>query len=344
MKLKSVLAFLITVVLVAVLIHIFWPRRMERSFYSMGGIPVKVAAYGRNFIQFDRNYSAVEKKVAELVSVFNRYNKNSELSKINEKADAQPVVISSTMRELIELSFKWYNVSEKTFDPTVLPLLLLWENSAKSGELPSKGTIAFIRSYVGLGKVEFERDSIFFPVRGMKLDFGAVAKGFIVDEGVKILVDEGVDRGLIEAGGDSYAFGDGEFKFGIQDPFDKTKLLGTVQVGEGAVVTSGDYERYVEIEGKKYSHIIDPRTGMPVDTGIASVTIIGGSAASADAIATAVMVLGLEDGLDFLASKASDRSFVLVHGDKKNMKVYCSKDLRGKFTPSNASIRITERN
>lgn len=138
----------------------------------------------------------------------------------------------------------------------------------------------------------------------------------------------GVGRGVIEAGGDAFAFGTGDFRLGIQDPNAKAgeKLMGVVTVSEGAVVTSGDYERYFEIGGKKYSHIVDPRTGHPADRGIVSATVIGGDAADADALATSIMVFGLEGGIA-LVKDLDGVAALIVKKTESGFDVWSSKSL-----------------
>lgn len=319
----------VAVFLIIVLAIAFAPRRYEATFYPMGGIPFKVVAYGRNYIQFDRDMTAVENRVLELDRVFNRYDKASEISKLNEDAGAAMFWPGEDIDNVLELSRKWYRLTNGMFDPTVVPILDLWKMSARDGHMPDSHDIAEALRLVGLDKAESVDDGkIHFSRVGMALDFGAVAKGYIVDEAAKILMGRGVGRGVIEAGGDAFAFGTGNFRLGIQDPNAKAgeKLMGVVTVSEGAVVTSGDYERYFEIGGKKYSHIVDPRTGHPADRGIVSATVIGGDAADADALATSIMVLGLEGGIA-LVKELDGVGALIVRKTEGGFEVWSSKSL-----------------
>jgi len=327
MKKKRAVILIVAILAVIVLVAAFWPRRYSETFYPMGGIPFKVVAYGKNFVQFDRVMEAVENRVGQLEKIFSRHDKTSELSKLNADAAIVSFRPSAEMDRMLELSRKWYELSDGAFDPTVAPLLDLWEKAGKAGVVPGKGDIIERLAVVGLNKVKLEDDGMIkFERRGMQLDFGAIAKGFIVDEATRAAVLAGDRDGLLEAGGDAFAFLTDSSYVGIQDPADSSKLMGTIEVSKGAVVTSGDYERYVEIDGKKYPHIIDPRTGYPVNTGIVSVTIVGGMAVDADALATSIMVLGLEKGIA-LAKRVGYVKLIIVKRDGDDYVVHASKSL-----------------
>jgi len=163
---------------------------------------------------------------------------------------------------------------------------------------------------------------VYFALKGMALDFGGLAKGYIVDLAAKVMREKGVSKGVVDAGGDIYAF-----KFGIQDPFYSEAIIGSIEVGEGAIVTSGDYERFVEIDGKKYSHIIDPKKGVPSESGVISATVVGGDAANADALATSIVVMGLQKGIE-LIKKAQGVEAIIVVGSKDDYEVHFSKSLK----------------
>ena len=228
---------------------------------------------------------------------------------------------------MIGLSERWYLQSAGAFDPSVAPLVDLWRRAGKADVLPSEEEIASLLKSVGMNRVDrVDGNKIFFAAKGMELDFGAIAKGFIVDEVVPVAKEAGNEFGLIEAGGDAYVFVEGETNIGVQDPTDISKLMATVKLSKGAIVTSGDYERYVEIDGMKYSHIIDPRTGYPADYGVISVTVVGKTAVGADALATSVMVLGVEQGIA-LVRRVGDMEVIIVERAKGDLIVHVSEGL-----------------
>lgn len=312
---KKALALALSIFFAAAIAIVLLPHRHEATFYPMGGIPFKVIAYGRNYFQFDRDLAAVEGRVGRLRNIFDIHDEESELSILNEDASIGMFWPSEDISRVIEMSRRWHRNSGGAFDPSILPVLRLWKEAARRGVLPGDIEISDALQLVDLDRVEsVDFGKLRFATAGMGLDFGGIAKGYIVDEAVAVLKSRGVVRGVIEAGGDAYAFGDGEFKFGIRDPTVKSAdaIIGSVMVPEGAIATSGDYERYAEIGGRRFSHIVDPRSGWPVENEIASVTIIGGSAADADALATAVMVLGLGAGRDLIARLPEYRAVIIV--------------------------------
>lgn len=316
------------IILMAVYVVLFHASRREATFFPMGGIPFKVVAYDRTAFQFYKDMAAVKKSVAELELVFNRFNPESELARINREAAVRPFAMNPNMARIMAFSRKWQKESSGAFDPTVAPLVELWQGAGKTKQVPSEKMISAALSRVGLDKVsQAGVERIFFTHEGMSLDFGAIAKGFINDEIAELLKMRGVRRGVVDAAGNAIAFGDGQFQFGIQDPFaERGRLLGTVNVKASAVITSGNYERFVEINGKKYSHIIDPRTGRPVDNGLVSATVIGSSGADADALATALIVLGREKGIELL-KRLEKFEAILVEGSAPDFEIWISASL-----------------
>ncbi len=333
MKHLKTFIILVVVVVIAAAIIVLRPRRYDATIYPMGGIPTKIVVYGRNLFEFDEDVSAVEARVAELEKVFDRHRETSEISRINADAGGAPMAMSATMERMVVLSRHWSSESDGAFDPTIGPLVELWKEAAKTQVLPSDVAIAQARELVGMKHVLVSNSGkILLPHKGMSLDFGAIAKGFIVDAAIAVLKDRGVAGGLIEAGGDAYAFGSESFAFGIQDPTQEgNALVARVTIDGGAVVTSGTYRRYSEIEGKRYPHIIDPRTGRPVSNHLLSATIVGGNGADADALATAVMVLGLHKGVE-IVQRLSGFEAVLIEQTETGMEVWVSPDLMPKLT------------
>ena len=164
--------------------------------------------------------------------------------------------------------------------------------------------------------VEVADDGVSFAREGMALDFGAIGKGLILDEVANLLMRRRVARGVIDAGGNAFAFGGGKFRFGIQDPMEERgRLMGAIDVSMGGVVTSGSYERYVTIGGKRYSHIIDPRTGMPVENGMIAATVVGGTGAGADALATTLMIVGRDEGIALIKRLGNYEALIVEEGD-----------------------------
>lgn len=321
------------VIVAAIVAIIFLGRSVRREgvFYPMGGIPMKVVEYGRTYSQFATDMESLEGRVEELEGIYSRHRSDSELARMNESAGLKEFNVSGELLSILKSSKYWASESGGAFDPSVAPLIELWRGAGERGLLPSSSELLRARSLVGFeklmisdsGKVEYLRD-------GMAIDLGAIAKGGIVDAAAELLKSRGVKRGVVEAGGDCVAFGDGKFRFGIQDPNVQSgdRLIGTVEISAEGIVTSGNYERFVEIEGKRFTHIIDPRSGIPIDNGLVSVTTMAPTSIDADAIATALMVMGRERGIDFVISHPVVKAIFIERGDE-GFVIYASAALEG---------------
>ncbi len=316
--------------IIAILIIISSDGRREAVFHPFGAIPLKVVAYDRGRADFDADMEAVRARVDELRKQFDRFDPESGLARINRDASTAPVEVGGDMSNVLARCYRWHLASGGAFDPTVLPLVELWKSAGEEGSLPSDSDLGSLMKRVGLKEITLTHDGrIMFARDGMALDFGAVAKGYIADEVARLLRSRGVVKGIVDVGGNALAFGEGTFTFGIADPGsprESENLMGTVEVGEGAVITSGNYERYVTIGERSYSHIIDPRTGRPVDNGLVAVTVIGGEGVDADALATALMVMGRE-GARKLMGECPELSAILVEHEGEGWKVWASKSL-----------------
>ena len=179
----------------------------------------------------------------------------------------------------------------------------IWKFDGSMKVMPSAEDIASSVSKVGFQNIILDKtnSTVFLKLEGMKIGFGAIGKGYAADKAKDLLITKGASSGIINASGDMNIWGKQpngkEWKVAITNPMDKNKVFALLPITNGAVVTSGNYEKYVTLNGKKYSHIIDPRTGYP-STGIISVTVFAPKAELADALATSVFVMGKEVGLD----------------------------------------------
>jgi len=327
---RKIILAVVALVFCVILIVGFLRRgddRREGTFFAMGGIPFRVVAYDRERKQFNEDLRDVESAVDDLENVFSRYRNDSELARLNKMGEGC-MEASPTLTALLKRARYWYDMSDGALDVTIGPLVDLWKQAGKEGRLPTKEEIGSAKSRVRMKYVEITDSRICLNRAGMNLDLGAIAKGAILDAAAELLKKSGVERGLVDAGGDVSSFGKDIFTIGIQDPRKehKQELLGTITVPAGGVVTSGDYERFVIIEGKKYSHIVDPRTGYPAE-GLVSVTVIGPNATDADALATALSVMGKEEGIKLL-NQLDDYHAVMVNKKSDDtLDVWCSEDI-----------------
>lgn len=187
------------------------------------------------------------------------------------------------------------------FDITLLPVSL-WDFNGENPRVPDEAELKEALKYVDYTLVKVEGNSVTVP-KGVQIDLGAIAKGYIADKMAEYLKKEGVSSAILDLGGNIYALGDkrGEnWKIGIRSPFDPGEQIGYTEVKDKTVVTSGVYERCFKKDGKLYHHILNTENGMPVDNGVASVTIIAQSSADADALSTLCFALGKDKGLEVL--------------------------------------------
>ncbi|MDD5561231.1 MAG: FAD:protein FMN transferase [Candidatus Omnitrophica bacterium] len=240
-------------------------------------------------------------EVKRIENLLSKYLPDSEVSLLNRagKLKATPDTFY-----VLKRAKEFWQESSGAFDITIAPLVELWGFTGQKYNLPSEDSIKAALKLVGCDKIILhEKDNVVeFKFPGMKIDLGAIGKGFAVDCAVKILKENGIDSCLINAGGQIYALGDKSgscWKVAIQDPR-RQEISGTLELKDQSVSTSGDYEQFFFKDGKRYCHIINPKSGYPVNSGITSVTIVADSALEADALSTAVFVLGKEKGEELL--------------------------------------------
>ena len=240
-------------------------------------------------------------EIDRLEALFSRYREGTPLWVLNREGILENP--PSEMLEVLTHALEIDTLTDGAFDVTVAPLVDLYSNSFEEmGELPSEVQIENALSLVGSQGINFDRDKIVFERDGMSLSFDGIAKGYIVDQAVKIIKKEGVRGGLIDAGGDMRATGEdllGEsWRLAIQHPRNPGSYLCLIDLSDGAVATSGDYMQYLT-EDLIVHHIVDPRLGTSPDH-TSSVSVIASTAAEADALSTATLVLGPEKGIRLL--------------------------------------------
>ena len=252
------------------------------------------------------------------------YKADSELSRVNRKAYENDVKISEELFEVLQKSVMLSRQTNGAFDITVGPLVDLLHSAEKKAVAPSQEQIEQAKLRVGFDKLRLDEQkrTVRFGVGGMRLDLGGVAKGYAIDRAVAAMQNGGATGGMVDIGGDIRCFGapppgKEDWLIGLQDPSEADDLdisgavLLKLKLMDAAVATSGDYRRFALIEGKKYSHIINTGSSRS-SSGLASVTIISQrDALEADALATAVSVLGVEDGLLLVESRPQTEAILI---------------------------------
>ena len=265
-------------------------------------------------------------QVDELMSA---YKSDSEISRANENAAERAVPVSESTYEVLQRSIEFSKLTDGAFDITVGPLVDLFRDAANKQVAPSEEQIAQAKAKVGFEKLKLDdkNRTVQFAVEGMRLDLGGIAKGYAVDKAIQAMQLCGAIGAMVDIGGDIRCFGvppkgKTHWLIAIQDPNSAIEGIGgdglllTLKLAHGAVATSGDYQQFVLIEGKRHSHIINRNTGISAE-GLSSVTIIADNATDADALATALSVMGAEKGL-VLIEKLPNTEAILMPSQPKS--------------------------
>lgn len=240
--------------------------------------------------------TALEKRISS-------WDSQSKTSEINLAAGAEAVAVGPALEELVSDSLDWARRTEGAFDFTGGPLFELWEQAREKEALPAESEIRARLQLVGYEKVQLRNGTIRLTVPGMKIGFGAVGKGFAADRVAQSLRSSGFPDFIIDVGGDLVIGGkrgDTPWNIAIRHPR-RGSHLATIATTDCAITTSGDYERYFTVDDVRYSHIIDPRSGWPA-RGLTSVTVIAPRGIDADALTTAISVMGVDAGLNLVES------------------------------------------
>lgn len=282
-------------------------RRFEFTKLAMG-VQAKVVLYAADSQTATDAARAAFTRIEELEQVMSDYRPDSELMRLCAQAGEGPVQVSDDLFDVLAMASGFSEASDGAFDVSIGPVVGLWRAARRAGELPEKAAIDEARSRTGWRLVEMAPVGrrVILPKEGMRLDLGAIGKGYAADEAVLTLRGIGASRCLVEIGGEVMA-GDAPpgadgWLVGIATGVGDEGLMRLMLVNQG-VATSGDSEQFVEIGGVRYSHIVDPRTGVGLMHRTAAV-VVAPSCTMADALATAVSVLGPRDGLELVAGYA----------------------------------------
>ncbi len=230
---------------------------------------------------------------------------------ITAENDGETVKLNDTLASIINKSLTVSSLCGGYYDITVAPLVTLW-NIREATAPPSEQDIDAAVSLIGYDRIKLDGNSLFFPKKGMGVDFGSAGKGFAGDRIAEKLIEDGVEAGIINLGGNIRVFGEnpgnpeGKFTVGIKDPSGRSAVIGSVKVKNTNVITSGAYERFFVYENTRYHHILDPKTGYPAENGTESVTVICEDGALADILSTALFVSGYKAGMDMLEKLIED--------------------------------------
>ncbi len=246
--------------------------------------------------------TAIE-EITRIEKLISSWDTNSQTSEINRNAGVKPVTVDKELFDLIERAIVISKLTDGAFDISYASMDRIWKFDGSMTKMPSKEEINASVEKVGYQNIVLDQENctVFLKLRGMKIGFGAIGKGYAADKAKQLLISKGVSSGIINASGDMNTWGkqpNGEdWAVAITNPMNKNKAFALLPLKQGAVVTSGDYEKFVMFNGVRYAHIINPKTGYP-SRGIISVTVFAPTAELADALATSIFVMGKDVGLD----------------------------------------------
>lgn len=283
-------------------------------------------------------------RVKELGDKITINQKGSEIDEVNEQAGIKPVKVSDDVYTLVKRAYEYSQDSQGGFDMAIGAITQLWRIGFDDARKPSQEEIDQALKLVDYHKIELndKEKTVYLKEKGMIIDLGAIAKGYITDEVVKVLKKQGVTTAIVDLGGNVYVLGHSprgenqDWTVGIQDPnMARGSVLGSIKERNKTLVTSGIYERYLEVDGKKYHHLFDPKTGYPFDNDIASVTIITDKSIDGDGLSTAVFSMGVKKGLEYVESELNNgKEAIFVTKDDK---VYVTDPIKDTFKLSEDS-------
>ena len=280
----------------------------QESFHrteKLMGSRFDLTVVAENESQGEKYLNMASQEIMRIERLISSWDESSQTSEINRNAGVEPVVVDQELFDFIARCIKLSELTSGAFDISYASMDRIWKYDGTMTQMPSAESVKSSVAMVGYQKILLNEKnySVFLPEQGMRIGFGAVGKGYAADKAKELLLEQGVTSAIMNASGDLNAWGtqaDGsDWMVAITNPLNKSKAFAWLPVNNSAVVTSGNYEKFVLLDGKKYSHIIDPRTGYPSE-GISSVTIFAPKAELADALATSVFIVGVEVGLDLI--------------------------------------------
>lgn len=299
----------------------------KRTTMLMGG-RFDITIVGRDSADAEMNIDTVIREITRIEHLISDWIPETQVSQVNANAGIRPVRVNDEVFALTERALYLSGLTNGAFDISFAAMDRIWKFDGSMTSMPSPEAIARSVEKVGYQDIVLDKinSTVFLKNKGMKIGFGALGEGYAADKCREMMLAKGVRAGIVNGSGDMSAWGkqpDGsDWVIGINDPLRKGELFAVIPLKQGAVVTSGSYEKFVVFGGKRYSHIINPATGYPA-TGLSSVTVFGPSAETANGFSTSLMVMGKDAGLKLLKRHPEYSCIMITDGGK----VFTSKKL-----------------
>lgn len=282
-------------------------------------------------------------RMREIENNMTRTQKDSVISEINDKSGKEAVEVDDSILEVLKTSIEYAEMTEGKFDPTIGPLVSLWGIGTEDARVPEQEEIDEARELVNYKWLEIDekKNLVELTKEDMEIDLGAIAKGYAADEVKNIVEESSIESAFVNIGGNVMVIGsktDGsDWKIGIQDPrIERGNVMGSINLKNKTVVTSGNYERYFEEDDKIYHHILDPDTGRPARNNLLGVSIVTENSMKADAISTSVFLMGLKDGREFVENMEGVEALFITEEEK----VVLTSGLKGRFDIMNKDFSL----
>lgn len=264
-----------------------------------------ITVVAKDSIQANNYIDIAVTEIKRIEKLISSWDKNSQTSRINKNAGIKPVKVDLELINLIERSIVISKLTEGAFDISYASMDKIWKFDGSMTKMPSKEKIKASVAKVGYQNIVIDKknQTVFLKKKGMKIGFGAIGKGYSADKAKALLMLKGVKAGIINASGDMNTWGKQpngkDWEVAITNPLNKKLSFGIFPISNRAVVTSGNYEKFVKFNGIRYTHIINPKTGYPA-SGIISATVFAPKAELADALATCIFVMGTDVGINLI--------------------------------------------
>jgi FAD:protein FMN transferase len=276
----------------------------------------EIVAYGTSRARLAEAAEAAFEEIDRLDRQMSHYSETSEITYINRNAARSDVIVEKELFDLLMLSVNYSRATTGAFDITVGPLMKAWGFFKGRGRLPEPKELSSVMSKVGYTRITLNERArtVRFDCEGVELDLGGIAKGYAVDKAAEILRESGVTSALITAGTSSICAigappGQAAWKVEVSDPLDRSRKAASIEIKDESISTSGCNEKTFEAAGRTYCHIMNPRTGYPIEE-VLSATVITPRGVDAEAISKAVMVMGVEKARDFLKGRKDARAIL----------------------------------
>ncbi len=288
---------------------------VERKLVLMGSI-FHITIVDKDSANANHNINKTIAEITRIENLISEWREETQISEVNRNAGIKPVKVDREVFDLTKRALYYSNESNGVFDISTASMDKVWFFDGSMTVMPSKATISQSIKKVNYKNIILDSKActIYLTQKGMKIGFGSIGKGYAADKGRELMIGNGVVAGIVNASGDIATWGkqpNGKpWAIGINNPFSNRGIANVLKLEDSAVATSGSYEKYAEINGVRYSHIINPKTGYPA-SGLTSVTIYGPSAEFSNFLSTSIMVLGKDEGRK-LAKKYPDYQFLLI--------------------------------